>query len=302
MLYDIALRITYRYQQPANAGRHLLRVMPADLPGEQQRVSGSLEVRPTGGEQSGFRDFFGNEVTRLSLTSPHDELAVVVRARVDRTSPAPTADTSPPWETLPTLIARELRLDGEAPHHFVKASARVPESPLLRDFARAFVPPDVSALGAVLALGEALHDELIFDPDATTVDTPAEEAFVARRGVCQDFAHIMIGCLRSVGIPAGYVSGFLRTEPPPGCPRLDGADAMHAWVRAWCGPTLGWVEYDPTNGVRVRDDHVVVARGRDYADVAPVRGVLRTSGAQRSIHLVDMIPLPAAGGPDQPSG
>ena len=117
MLYDIALRITYRYQQPANAGRHLLRVMPADLPGEQQRVSGSLEVRPTGGEQSGFRDFFGNEVTRLSLTSPHDELAVVVRARVDRTSPAPTADTSPPWETLPTLIARELRLDGEAPHH-----------------------------------------------------------------------------------------------------------------------------------------------------------------------------------------
>jgi transglutaminase-like putative cysteine protease len=142
-----------------------------------------------------------------------------------------------------------------------------------------------------LTLGEALHEELRFDADATTVDTPVEEAFTARHGVCQDFAHIMIGCLREVGIPAAYVSGFLRTEPPPGCERLEGADAMHAWVRAWCGPTLGWVEYDPTNGVTVANDHIVVAHGRDYSDVAPVRGVLRTAGAQQSAQYVDVIPL-----------
>jgi transglutaminase-like putative cysteine protease len=266
MLYDISLRITYRYEHPANAGRHLLRVMPADLPGEQRRLSGTLDVSPTCGQQLGFRDFFGNEVMRLSLASAHDALGDVV--------------------------ARELTLAGTSPHHFVIPSARVPESAMLRDFAQACIPENVTTLRAVHALGEALHEELIFDADATTVDTPAEEAFIARRGVCQDFAHIMIGCLRGVGVPAGYVSGFLRTEPPPGCARLDGADAMHAWVRAWCGPTLGWVEYDPTNGVQVRDDHVVVARGRDYSDVAPVRGVLRTAGTQRSIHLVDMVPLP----------
>ncbi len=292
MLYDISLRITYRYEHPANAGRHLLRVMPADLPGEQRRLSGTLDVSPTCGQQLGFRDFFGNEVLRLSLASAHDELAITVKARVDRTTRAPRVDTSPPFDALGDVVARELTLAGTSPHHFVIPSARVPESAMLRDFARACVPENVTTLRAVHALGEALHEELIFDADATTVDTPAEEAFIARRGVCQDFAHIMIGCLRGVGVPAGYVSGFLRTEPPPGCARLDGADAMHAWVRAWCGPTLGWVEYDPTNGVQVRDDHVVVARGRDYSDVAPVRGVLRTAGAQRSVHLVDMVPLP----------
>lgn len=292
MLYDISLRITYRYDHPANAGRHLLRVMPADLPGEQRRLSGTLVVSPASGEQMGFRDFFGNEVMRLSLASAHEELSVTVRARMDRSTPKPRADDSPPMDALRDVIARQLTLDGSSPHHFVFPSARVPNSSMLRDFARAVIPEHVTTLRAVFALGEALYEELIFDPDATTVDTPAEEAFVARRGVCQDFAHIMIGCLRGVGIPAGYVSGFLRTEPPPGCARLDGADAMHAWVRAWCGPTLGWVEYDPTNGVAVRDDHVVVARGRDYSDVAPVRGVLRTAGYQRSIHLVDMVPLP----------
>lgn len=291
MLYDISLRITYRYQHSANAGRHLLRVMPADLPGEQRRVSASLEVRPAGSEQLGFRDFFGNEVTRLSLASVHDELGVTVRARVDRGTPKPRVDQSPALGDLREALARELTLDGASPHHFVVASARVPDSTMLRDFARAVVPGQVTTLRAVHALGEALHEELIFDPDATTVDTPVEDAFVARRGVCQDFAHIMIGCLRGLGVPAGYVSGFLRTEPPPGCARLDGADAMHAWVRAWCGPTVGWIEYDPTNGVLVRDDHVVVARGRDYSDVAPVRGVLRTAGFQSSVHLVDMVPL-----------
>lgn len=291
MLYDISLRITYRYQHSANAGRHLLRVMPADLPGEQRCVSSSLEVRPAGGEQLGFRDFFGNQVTRLSLASAHDELGVTVRARVDRATPKPRVDQSPALEGLREVLARELSLDGASPHHFVVASARVPNSAMLRDFARAVVPSQVTTLRAVHALGEALHEEMIFDPDATTVDTPAEDAFVARRGVCQDFAHIMIGCLRGLGVPAGYVSGFLRTEPPPGCARLDGADAMHAWVRAWCGPTLGWMEYDPTNGVVVRDDHVVVARGRDYSDVAPIRGVLRTAGFQSSVQLVDMVPL-----------
>jgi transglutaminase-like putative cysteine protease len=132
-----------------------------------------------------------------------------------------------------------------------------------------------------------------FDAAATTVETPATEAFAARHGVCQDFTHIMIIALRSLGIPAGYVSGYLRTLPPPGQERLEGADAMHAWVSAWCGPGVGWVEYDPTNAVFAGTDHIVVAYGRDYADVAPVRGAMRTAGGQTSSQSVDVAPVGA---------
>ena len=132
-----------------------------------------------------------------------------------------------------------------------------------------------------------------FDPDATTVDTPPAEAFARRHGVCQDFAQVMIACLRGIGIPAGYVSGFLRTNPPPGKPRLEGADAMHAWVRAWCGWQTGWVEFDPTNAIPAGTDHIVAARGRDYGDVAPVKGILRIAGDQTTEHAVDVLPVDA---------
>ena len=132
-----------------------------------------------------------------------------------------------------------------------------------------------------------------FDPEATTVDTPPAEAFARRHGVCQDFAQVMIACLRGIGIPAGYVSGFLRTNPPPGQPRLEGADAMHAWVRAWCGRQTGWIEFDPTNAIAAGIDHILVARGRDYGDVAPVKGVLRIAGDQKTEHAVDVIPVDA---------
>ena len=149
----------------------------------------------------------------------------------------------------------------------------------------------MTALGAVRSVGEALYEEMTYDSDATTVDTPPAEALANRRGVCQDFAQVMIAALRGVGVPAGYVSGFLRTRPPPGKPRLEGADAMHAWVRAWCGSETGWIEYDPTNGVVVGADHIEVARGRDYGDVSPVIGVLRISGAQTTEQAVDVLPV-----------
>ncbi len=136
----------------------------------------------------------------------------------------------------------------------------------------------------------ALHRDMKFDAKATTVDTPPAEAFARRIGVCQDFAQVMIAGLRGIGIPSGYVSGFLRTVPPPGKARLEGADAMHAWVRAWCGDA-GWVEFDPTNACLVGPDHVVVGYGRDYGDVAPVAGVLRISGKQKSKQAVDVIAL-----------
>lgn len=148
-----------------------------------------------------------------------------------------------------------------------------------------------SAAENVIRLGKALYDYMTFDPNATDVDTDPSEAFRLKRGVCQDFSQIMILGLHALGIPAGYVSGYLRTLPPEGGVKLEGADAMHAWVRAWCGVAQGWIEYDPTNATLIGTDHIVVGYGRDYSDMAPVKGQLRSSGGQFNSQAVDVILL-----------
>ncbi len=140
-------------------------------------------------------------------------------------------------------------------------------------------------------LTAAIYTQFTYHPGITTSDTPPIEAFKNREGVCQDFAHIMIAALRAHGIPAAYVSGYLRTEPPPGAERLVGADAMHAWASIWCGPQMGWVGADPTNNCLVRNDHIVVAMGRDYADVAPIDGVFVGNTTQRMTVAVDVVPV-----------
>jgi transglutaminase-like putative cysteine protease len=147
---------------------------------------------------------------------------------------------------------------------------------------------------AILALARRIKADFKYAPGVTTVDTSVEEIFLEREGVCQDFAHLMIAALRGVGVPAAYVSGFLRTRPPPGRPRLAGADAMHAWVNVWLGDELGWTGFDPTNGMVALDDHLVVAVGRDYSDVAPIDGVLITAGPQKTRHAVDVVPVEPA--------
>lgn len=287
MLYDLTARIRYDYDPPAAAGRNLLRLMPADLPGRQRLIAGQVTARPAPAERSERMDFFGNHVTELAFRSVEKTTEFTLRARVERLDVAEGLDLSPPMKDLATDIAAINSLDPDAPHHFAGASPRVAPFPAIRTFAAQAVAKAPTVRQAVQALGRALHDTMAFNPDATTVDTPAEEAFEQRAGVCQDFAHIMIAGLRALGVPAGYVSGFLRTLPPPGRPRLEGADAMHAWVRAWCGVETGWVEYDPTNACPAGSAHIVVAYGRDYDDVAPVQGVLRTAGDQTSTQSVD---------------
>lgn len=291
MRYDIGLTISYAYESHAAAGRHLLRVMPANLPGEQQLVTGYLDIDPRPSERSDRTDFFGNGAVEVAYRSAHAEIVFRLRARVERVGRAPEFDISPTLDRLAHEIAGQRSLDAASPHHFVGPSARVRLAPALTDYARDHVHAGMSAFEAVRSVGLALHRDMRFDPEATTVDTPAEEAFANRHGVCQDFTHIMISSLRGLGIPAGYVSGYLRTRPPQGRPRLEGADAMHAWVRAWCGVETGWIEYDPTNALVVGAEHVVVARGRDYSDVAPVKGILRTAGSQATEQHVDVVPL-----------
>ena len=291
MLYDIKLALKYKYKPAALGGRHILRLMPADIAGEQRLVAGFLEISPRADERVDSVDFFGTQTTFSACGGPHPALNFTLSARVNRLAIIPSFDMSPPLRSLNDDIQHYKAIDARSPHHFLGVSPLVAVNADIAAYARDVVSAQMSSQEAVSAISLALHRDMKFDPDATEVDTPMQEAFENRHGVCQDFSHIMICCLRSLGIPSGYVSGFLRTVPPPGKPRLEGADAMHAWVQAWCGFEAGWVEFDPTNATLVGQDHIVIGRGRDYSDVAPIKGIFRAAGSQDTSQAVDVIPL-----------
>ncbi|MBL4813044.1 MAG: transglutaminase family protein [Rhodobacteraceae bacterium] len=294
MEYDIKLHIGYRYGSPAAGGRHLLRMMPRDGPG-QRIISAELTVSPQPDESRERVDFFGNKLLEIAYYQAQSQTDFILTSRIVRTELAEAPAPNEPLSQLHQEVQNICRVDRNAPHNFLYASPYV----ALTDETTAFGQQAIasasasatSTYGAIAAIGHHIFEQMQFDAQATTVDTPMIEAFTNRRGVCQDFSHIMISALRGAGIPAGYVSGFLRTEPPPGQPRLEGADAMHAWVRAWCGAAVGWVEYDPTNAIFAGVDHITVAHGRDYGDVAPVRGAMRLAGGQSSLMAVDVVPV-----------
>lgn len=288
MLYQVRLSITYDYDSPAMGGRHLLRLLPAHIPGVQTVRQSALAISPRPSERAEFTDFFGNAATAIALAADHSRIVFTGTAVVERLAMGPGIDTSPPLEALAAELAALRDLGPDSPLHFIADSPRIAAVEAIT----AYAAQQAGSVRAVVeGLGHALHRDMSFDARATTVDTLPAESFAARRGVCQDFAQIMIAGLRGIGIPAGYVSGFLRTLPPAGQARLEGADAMHAWVRAWCGAAEGWVEFDPTNDCFAAQDHIAVAHGRDYGDVAPVAGVLRISGRQRTVQAVDVIAL-----------
>ena len=297
MIYDVTLTIAYAYSAAAAGGRQLLRITPLGLPGRQRVVAALVDIAPRPAERRTWTDFFGNPTIEFAQRGAHDQLSLSLRARVERLEgPWPDRATDTPLADMPAALAACRDLGPQSPLHFLAPSPYVPGVPAIADYARmilAGMPAAPTAQEAIRHIGAALNRDILFDAAATTVDTPLAEAFAKRHGVCQDISHIMIAALRSLGIPAGYVSGFLRTLPPPGQPRLEGADAMHAWVCAWAGPAAGWVEFDPTNDCAAGTDHITVARGRDYADVAPVKGMLRVAGGQTSRQAVDVIPVPA---------
>lgn len=294
MQYDIRLRITYEYDAPVHSGRHVARLMPLESTEEQRMIAGAISVRPTADEHVTRIDFFGNRLEEIVFNESHETIVFSMTSRVERRRLEQELPAAKSLALLADEIAAVGQLDGLSPHHFRRDSARVSLLPQTTAFAKAVLAEGQDCREIVRRVGEALHDYMTYDPSATDVDTPLDEAFSGRHGVCQDFSHIMIACLRGIGIPAGYVSGVLRTTPPPGKARLEGADAMHAWVMAWCGADAGWLEYDPTNATFAGLDHVVIARGRDYSDVAPIKGLMRTSGDQHSAQAVDVIPVQAA--------
>jgi len=291
MIYDLSLTLETAYQNTTDHARNVVRVMPLTLPGQQQLMSGRVTVSPQPDERQDRSDFFGNAVTEIAFRQPLSKLVVTLKSRVSRSGLTPALDLSPQLPGLSKELRASTDLTPGSPLHYLSSSSRISLNQEFSIFAQECHQPGMTILQIVQAIGKRLHQEMRFDADATDVDTLPVIAFRNRHGVCQDFSHIMIACLRTLRIPAGYVSGFLRTSPPEGQARLEGADAMHAWVRAWCGKELGWVEFDPTNDLLVKSDHIVVGYGRDYADVAPLKGVLRTSGGQTGTHRVDVIPV-----------
>jgi transglutaminase-like putative cysteine protease len=279
MLYDIRLELHYDYKGSVHDDRHLVRVVPASIPNVQRVIASSVSFSPRPDTETSYTDFFGNAVTTISYEGRHNSLDVRLVARVQVEEETPPADFSPSLDGLKRELASVWTLDAHSPQHFLAPSPRIALSPDMTAYAQQSVERTHSVQAAVMDLCLAINRDFDYDPDSTDVDTAPLEAFNLRKGVCQDFAHVMIAGLRGVGIPAAYVSGFLRTIPPKGKPRLEGADAMHAWVRVWCGQHNGWIEFDPTNAMIAGSDHITIGHGRDYSDISPIVGILRTSGS-----------------------
>lgn len=291
MIYEIRHLTTYAYGRPVPFARCILRVLPRD--GQGQRVVRSrLDVMPRAAQRQDAVCFFGNHTTTLTIGRPHKELRLEMTARVEVGRPAtPFPAMTRDWEEVARLAREAQSLAPASPAQFLYPSRLVPLVAAVTDYARESFAPRRPIFEAASELMGRFRADFEYDPDATEVSTPLAQAFAQRSGVCQDFAHIMIAGLRGLGLPAAYVSGYLRTIPPEGQPRLEGADATHAWVTVWCGPETGWIGLDPTNDLVVANDHIVTATGRDYADVSPLDGVLVGPGSQKLDVKVDVIPV-----------
>ncbi len=286
--YRVRHRTRYDYGEAVPVSHHLVHIAPRSHPRQRCRRS-QLLVTPTPAVRADYSDYFGNPVSYVAVQEPHRWLDVRAEIDIDiRPTPAFAAFETPPWNELrPRARALSGADEAAAIGQFIYDSTLITTTPALADYARPSFPRGRPIGLALIDLNRRIHTEFAFDPTATTVATPLDEVLAKRRGVCQDFAHLAVGCLRSLGLPARYVSGYLRTLPPPGKPRLVGADASHAWVSAWCGDDL-WVDLCPTNGRLVDTDFITLAWGRDYDDVSPVRGVIYGGAQQDLLVQVDV--------------
>jgi transglutaminase-like putative cysteine protease len=290
MIYQVRHKTTYDYEDIVSVSHHILRLTPHNSKVQTCRRS-EIFVIPRPPARNHHKDYFGNQTTSFTLLEPHERLIVDAVSELEvMAQPLPDFANSPSWESVRDSLPRDYTDDGLNAFQFVFDSNRIKARPELADYARESFPPDRPVLDGAFDLTHRIYKDFRFDTKATEVSTPVETFFEKRRGVCQDFAHLQIACMRSLGLPARYVSGYLRTLPPPGKPRLVGADASHAWCASW-SPGIGWVDFDPTNNCIPSDGHITVAWGRDYSDVSPVHGVL-LGGARHKLDTgVDVIPM-----------
>ena len=283
--YRVVHVTEYRYASQVTSSYGQACLLPRDLDG-QTCIESTLTIDPAPSDQKARTDFFGNRVTFFTVALPHDVLTITSTSTVDVTSDRGSLPlgSDQPWEQV---RARCRTMSGalgvEARHHLLD-SAGAPITETARAYAAASFTSGRPVLDAVADLASRIHTDFDFDPGATDVTSTIDDLFAAKGGVCQDFAHLAVSCLRSVGLPGRYVSGYLETVPPPGKEKLTGADVSHAWASVLL-PDVGWIDVDPTNDKFVDDRYVTVAWGRDYRDVTPVKGVVYTSGGRTRLKV-----------------
>jgi transglutaminase-like putative cysteine protease len=290
MLYNVSHRTTYRYAYPVRVGDHVACLKPRSF-SHNRVLQNSLTISPAPATFTERVDYFGNTLCFFTVEEPHRELVVEARSQVNIDAQPLAPDTpSRPWEESAQALAEDHTEAGLAAYQFQFESPRIRLNQEFAAYALESFTPHRPMREALLELTTRIYNDFVFDSKVTTVRTPPEEVFKKRRGVCQDFAHVQIACLRSIHLAARYVSGYLRTFPPPGKPRLIGADASHAWLSAY-SRDLGWLDMDPTNNVAPTDGHVTLAWGRDYGDVSPLRGLILGGGGNTLKVEVDIEPL-----------
>ncbi|MBA2113890.1 transglutaminase family protein [Bremerella alba] len=289
MRYQVEHKTAYTYSDPASVAHNLLHLrVPTTL--RQSVEDFALTVEPKPRSVVSRTDYFGNQVHYFALSEPHGRMTITATSRVTVKTPA-TITVSPDWEELAALAkSREFPLEVR---QFLFPSRHIRLLPILLEYGKAAFTRNRPIVEAAKELTARIYADYKYDSRATSITTPLEEVVRQRHGVCQDFAHVGTGALRALGLPARYVSGYLRTEPPPGKPRLVGADASHAWFSVFCGTELGWVDFDPTNNVIVGTDHITLAHGRDFEDVSPIQGVVMGGGTRTMQVGVDVMPLDA---------
>ena len=293
--YRVVHETRYTYQSTVSLSQQYLHMTPRSF-SFQETESHLIWLDPPVSDSRDGVDYFGNHTRHVALTQPHDSLLVHAESTValrPRPGLAQIAGTLP-WESVRDMMGKEKSAATLEACRYLYTSPHVTMFPELEAYARRSYTPGRPQLDAALDLTERIFDDFEFDSNATEISTPLEQVLRKRRGVCQDFAQLMIGCLRSIGLPARYMSGYILTHPPAGKPRLVGADASHAWVSVFC-PALGWVDFDPTNRCLVQHEHITLGWGRDFSDVTPMRGVVLGGGMQTLAVQVTVMPLPLSG-------
>ena len=286
MLYRVTHKTVYDYGDTVPECFNIVRLNPRPI-FDQACIKHELEINPPPDDLVRREDFFGNQIEQFSIHVRHESLSVTAINHIGVTKRAyPEFETTPAWETIANVDPTSDLLAT----HFSRNSPRISFNQSIEEYSRQSFTPNRPIAEAALDLTKRIFEDFEFDPDATTVSTPIDEVYHKRAGVCQDFAHFQIACFRSLNLPSRYVSGYLRTIPPPGKDRLIGADASHAWTSIYCGDA-GWFDFDPTNNLVPETDHITIGWGRDYSDVCPIQGVF-TGGGQTVMKVsVDVAPV-----------
>lgn len=295
MIYRVRHSTVYEYSRRVELGSHLTHLLPRGMPPYQRLLSSTLDVSPEVSFRREERDHFGNAIVWLSIERPHTRLEVVAHSEVEVLFPvAPDDSETPSWERVRDLVASG---EGGAwrAAEFTAPSPMLPLSAVAAEYARASFPPGRPLLACARDLNGRIHRDFRFRAGATTLRTTVGDLLRIRAGVCQDFAHLTIAGLRGLGLPARYMSGYIRTYASPGAEKRPGSDVSHAWVGVWLGPSLGWIGLDPTNDLVVRDEHVVLGWGRDFSDVSPLFGVILGGGRHTLKVGVDLEPVAPGG-------